>query len=81
MHAGGTEVTVLGPGPEDLAAMGSNLMSPTAAARCSDLAAHLARRPRRPSTLTRVASQLAAQDPGPTTGPRRHDPDTFSKAG
>jgi NTE family protein len=27
VHAGGTEVTVLGPGPEDLAAMGSNLMA------------------------------------------------------
>ncbi len=27
VHAGGTEVTVLGPGPEDLVAMGPNLMS------------------------------------------------------
>jgi NTE family protein len=27
VHTGGTEVTVLGPGPEDLAAMGSNLMA------------------------------------------------------
>jgi NTE family protein len=27
VHAAGTEVTVLGPGPEDLAAMGSNLMA------------------------------------------------------
>jgi NTE family protein len=27
VHASGTEVTVLGPGPEDLAAMGSNLMA------------------------------------------------------
>jgi predicted acylesterase/phospholipase RssA len=27
VHGGGTEVTVLGPGPEDLAAMGSNLMA------------------------------------------------------
>jgi NTE family protein len=28
VHAGGTEVTVLGPGPDDLTAMGSNLMAP-----------------------------------------------------
>jgi NTE family protein len=34
VHAGGTEVTVLGPGPEDLTAMGSNLM---AAARRRDV--------------------------------------------
>jgi NTE family protein len=27
VHATGTDVTVLGPGPEDLAAMGSNLMA------------------------------------------------------
>jgi len=27
LHRLGTEVTVLGPGPEDLAAMGSNLMA------------------------------------------------------
>jgi NTE family protein len=27
LHRQGTEVTVLGPGPEDLAAMGSNLMA------------------------------------------------------
>jgi NTE family protein len=28
LHAGGSEVTVLGPGPDDLTAMGSNLMAP-----------------------------------------------------
>ncbi len=28
LHDAGTQVTVLGPGPEDLAAMGGNLMDP-----------------------------------------------------
>lgn len=54
VHAGGTEVTVLGPGPEDLTAMGSNLM---AAAR------------RRDVVETSLRTSLAALvDPEPISG-------------
>jgi NTE family protein len=54
VHAGGTDVTVLGPGPEDLAAMGSNLM-----------AAERRRQVLETSLRTSVA---ALRDPGPIVG-------------
>ena len=75
VHRGGTEVTVLGPGPEDLAAMGSNLMSADRRRQVleTSLRTSLAALAD-PAPLGRVASQLAAQEPGTT-------PDTLSEAG
>jgi NTE family protein len=75
VHRGGTEVTVLGPGPEDLAAMGSNLMSADRRRQVleTSLRTSLAALAD-PAPLARVASQLAAQEPDTT-------PDTLSEAG
>ena len=64
VHAEGTQVTVLGPGAEDLQVMGSNLMD-------------VDRRRRVLDTSLRT-SAAALSDPGPRTpaGPRRRQPPT-----
>jgi NTE family protein len=75
VHRSGTDVTVLGPGPEDLAAMGSNLMSADRRRQVleTSLRTSLAALAD-PAPLARVASQLEAQESSTT-------PDTLSEAG
>ncbi len=79
VHAGGSEVTVLGPGPEDLAAIGANVMD--------------AARRRAVLTIAERTSLAALEDPaplasGPAAGtgplppaPRRADPADWGRAG
>jgi NTE family protein len=67
VHAGGTEVTVLGPGPEDLVTMGSNLMSGDR---------------RRQVLETSLRTSLAAlRDPAPLAELARPEPTALSEAG
>jgi len=65
VHAGGTAVTVLGPGPEDLAVMGTNVMAP-------DRRVEVLRTSLRTSRAALLDPETILADPDPDPDPDPH---------